>query len=89
MLFVGVAPRKHVGEGSDVHSETKIFNLETHEFGSNPQFLKKTSLHFHFLHQKPREQKLKKYIYLVENVAFFLAGTGALKKNLNSKTWNF
>jgi hypothetical protein len=23
-----------------VHSETNIFNLETHEFGSNPPFLK-------------------------------------------------
>jgi hypothetical protein len=39
-LFVGVAPRKHVREGSDVRSETKIFNLETHEFGSNPPFKK-------------------------------------------------
>jgi hypothetical protein len=29
MLFVGVAPRKHVGEGSDMHSETKIFNHVT------------------------------------------------------------
>ena len=35
-LFVGVAPRKHVGEESDVRSEAKILNLETHEFGSNP-----------------------------------------------------
>ena len=34
-LFVGVAPRKHVGEGSDVRSETKIFNLDSYEFGSN------------------------------------------------------
>ena len=43
MLFVGVAPHKHVGEGSDVRSLTKISNLETHEFSSNP------SRHFHFL----------------------------------------
>jgi hypothetical protein len=34
-------PRKHAGEGSDMHSETKIFYLETHEFGSNPPFKKK------------------------------------------------
>jgi hypothetical protein len=39
-LFVGVAPRKHVREKSNVHSETKIFNLETHEFGSNPPLKK-------------------------------------------------
>ena len=37
-LFVGVAPRKHVGEGSNVRSETKIFNLDSDEFGSNPPF---------------------------------------------------
>ena len=47
-LFVGFAPHKHVGEGSGVRSETKIFNLETHEFGSNPP-LKETSRHFHFV----------------------------------------
>jgi hypothetical protein len=41
MFFVGVAPRKHVGEESDVRSETKIFNLETHEFGSNLPLKKK------------------------------------------------
>jgi hypothetical protein len=40
MLFVGVALSKHVEEGSNVRSETKIFNLETHEFGSNPPFKK-------------------------------------------------
>ena len=57
MLFVGVAPRKHAGEGSKVRSETKIFNLGTHEFGSNPPFKKKTSHHFHFVGQNPREQK--------------------------------
>ena len=34
-LFVGVRPRKHVGEGSNVRSETKIFNLDSDEFGSN------------------------------------------------------
>ena len=39
-LFVGVAPRKHVGEGSDMCSETKNFNLDSDEFGSNPPFLK-------------------------------------------------
>jgi hypothetical protein len=38
MLFVGVAPHMHVGEGSNVRSETKIFDLETHEFGNNPPF---------------------------------------------------
>jgi hypothetical protein len=31
-----------------MRSETKIFNLETHEFGSNLP-LKKTSRHFHFV----------------------------------------
>ena len=33
MLFVGVAPHTHIGERSDVRSETNIFNLGTHEFG--------------------------------------------------------
>jgi hypothetical protein len=37
---VGVAPRNHVGEGSYVRSETKIFNPDSHEFGSNPPFTK-------------------------------------------------
>jgi hypothetical protein len=64
-------------------SETKIFNLDSNEFDSNPPF-KKMSRHFHFATQKPREQKFKK----MKNVSFFLAGTGALK-NPNSKTWNF
>jgi hypothetical protein len=40
-LFVGVAPRKHIGEGSDMGSETKIFNLNSDEFGTNPPFSKK------------------------------------------------
>ena len=33
-LFVGVAPRKHIREGSDVRSDTKIFNLDSDELGS-------------------------------------------------------
>jgi hypothetical protein len=35
-----------------VHSETQLFNMETHEFGSN---------HFHFATQKLREQLEFKY----------------------------
>ena len=62
ILFVGVAPRKHVGEGSNVRSETKIFNLETHEFGSNPPF-KKTSCHFHFLTHFWRKHKFFEKIF--------------------------
>jgi hypothetical protein len=46
-LFVGVAPPKHVREGFNMHSETKIFNLDFNEFGSNLS-LKKMSHHFHF-----------------------------------------
>jgi hypothetical protein len=46
-LFVGVAPHKHIRKGSNVRSETKIFNLDSNEFGSNPP-LKKISHHFHF-----------------------------------------
>jgi hypothetical protein len=49
-LFVGVAPRRHVGEGSNVRSETKISNLDSDEFGSNPPF-KKRFRHFHFVVQ--------------------------------------
>ena len=61
MLFVGVAPRKHIGKGSDVHSETKIFNLETHEFGSNPP-LKKNIPPFPFLTPKIAGTEVKKSI---------------------------
>jgi hypothetical protein len=31
---------QHVREGSDAHSKTKINNLETGEYGSNPPFEK-------------------------------------------------
>jgi hypothetical protein len=60
-----------------VRSETKILNLETHEFGSNPP-LKKMSRHFHFVLQLWWEQKFKKI--LAGNVSFFLAGAEAFKK---------
>jgi hypothetical protein len=64
-----------------VHSETKIFNLETHEFSSNLPY-KKMSRHFHFGGQKLREQWIKK----IKNLELF-------KIELNSgtphkKTWN-
>jgi hypothetical protein len=31
---------KRIGEGSDARLKTKIYNLETHEFSSNPPFSK-------------------------------------------------
>ena len=75
MLFVGVAPCKHIREGSDVRSETKIFNLETHEFGSNPP-LEKNVPPYSFCGVKWREQKLKKT----------LAGNVLL---LSGRNWSF
>jgi hypothetical protein len=55
-----------------VRSETKIFNLETHEFSSNPP-LKKQFGGSNCLSDFWREQKLKKNWWEVK-------GAGALKK---------
>jgi hypothetical protein len=48
-LFVGVAPRKHVREGSNMRSETKIFNLDSDEFGSNPPLKKRPAISISYL----------------------------------------
>jgi hypothetical protein len=37
-------------------SQTKIYNLESREFVSNPPFSKKSSRRFHFALQFPRER---------------------------------
>jgi hypothetical protein len=60
-LFVGVAPCKHIGEGSNVHSKTKIFNLDSDEFGSNPPFLKTTSCHSHFVQENGGKRMLEAF----------------------------
>jgi hypothetical protein len=56
-----------------VHSETKIFNLETHEFGSNPPFLKNNLAGLITYPTSGRNRRLKKYWREVK-------GAGALKK---------
>jgi hypothetical protein len=38
-----IASHKHIREGSDVCSETKIFNLDSDEYSSNLTFKKETS----------------------------------------------
>ena len=67
-----------------MRSETKIFNLETHEFVSNPPFFYVPP--FPFRNPKTAVTEVKKK-QLAGNVSLLLAGTGALKK-LNLKTWN-
>ena len=57
-LFVGVAPRKHIEEGSNIRSETKIFNLDSNEFGSNPPLKKMAGV-------------ISSYTFWWEQLAFF------------------
>ncbi len=72
-LFVGVRPRKHIGEGSNVRSETKIFYLDLDEFGSNLPLKKNGGINIIILLAGTTSAKNK----LAGNVSFFLVGTGA------------
>ena len=81
-LFVGVAPCKHVEEGSDVRSETKIFNLDSDEFGSNPPLKNVPPFPFRSPETMGTEVKKKGGKCLVLS-----GGTGAFIPN--SKTRNF
>ncbi len=61
-----------------MRSETKIFNLDFHEFGSNLPF-KKTLLPFPFCTATLAGTEVLLKINLREMSHYFLAGTGALK----------
>jgi hypothetical protein len=56
--------------------QKSLFNLETHEFGINPPFLK-NFLPFQFPAAKTVGTEVKK---MAGNVSLLLVGTGALKK---------